>query len=135
MLARVNLILVALGQAVVGVWGELAPHGFYDQFPWVFGQHWVVTMGPYNEHLVRDYAAAELGLTVLLALAAHWYERRLVIAAGVAFLVATVPHFLYHLTTTSMLSTTGNVLSLGSFVLEIVTVAAVVLAHVQRSQR
>jgi hypothetical protein len=130
---RVNLVLVALGQALVGVWGELSPHGFFNSFPWIFGQHWVRMLGVYNEHLVRDYAAAELGFAVLLLCAARWFERRLVLVAGAAFLVATLPHFIYHLTTTSMMSTTANVLSLGSFVGEM-AVVALVMADVARSQ-
>jgi alkylhydroperoxidase family enzyme len=31
-------------------------------------------MGPYDEHLVRDFAAMELGMAVLLACAAIWFE-------------------------------------------------------------
>jgi hypothetical protein len=120
--ARVLLVLVAAAQAEVGLWGELAPHSFYASFPG-FGRHWVSVMGPYDEHLVRDYAASELGFAVLLVCAAIWFERRLVLVAGGAFLAGTVPHFVYHLTTTAMLSTADNVSSLGSFVLEMLAVA------------
>ncbi|MGI8863704.1 MAG: hypothetical protein ACR2JH_04775 [Solirubrobacteraceae bacterium] len=81
-------------------------------------------LGPYNEHLVRDYAAAELGLAVLLVGAAIWFSRRVVLLAGVAFLAATIPHFVYHLTTTSSLSTGDNLASLGAFVLELALVGA-----------
>ena len=68
---------------------------------------------------MRDYAAAELGFAVLLAGAAIWFERRLVLVAGAAFLAATLPHFAYHLTTTEHLSAADNTASLGAFVLEI----------------
>lgn len=118
---RVALVLVAAGQAVIGVWGVLAPHSFYNEFPGA-GHHWVAPLGPYNEHLVRDYAASELGFAVLLAATAIWWERRLVLVAGAAFLVATLPHFAYHLTTTDSLSTADNGLSLGLFAVEIVVV-------------
>jgi hypothetical protein len=119
---RALLVLVAAAQAEVGLWGELAPRSFYSSFPG-FGHHWVSVMGPYDEHLVRDYAACELGFAVLLVCAAIWFERRLVLVAGAAFLAGTLPHFVYHLTTTAMLSTTDNVSSLGSFVLEMLAVA------------
>jgi hypothetical protein len=123
LLARAALALVAAGNAEVGIWGTAAPHAFYSSFPG-FGHHWVAAMGPYDEHLVRDYAAGELGFAVLLAIAAWWLGRRLVLAAGAAFLAATLPHFAYHLTTTAMLSTQDNIASLGSFVVEMAAVAA-----------
>jgi hypothetical protein len=81
-------------------------------------------MGPYDQHLVRDYAAMELGFAVLLVCAVLWFERRLMLAAGAAFMAATLPHFAYHLTTTGMLSTADNVASLGGFVIELALVAA-----------
>ncbi|HEY2770423.1 MAG TPA: hypothetical protein VGI87_07645 [Solirubrobacteraceae bacterium] len=119
---RLALGLVALAQLEIAVWGLVAPHSFFEEFPGA-GRHWVSALGHYNQHLVRDYAAAELGFAVLLIGAAIWFERRLVLVAGAAFLVATVPHFVYHLTTTAKLSTADNVASLGAFVLELLLVA------------
>jgi hypothetical protein len=119
--ARLGLALVGAVQLEIAIWGLAAPHSFFEQFPGA-GHHWVVALGIYNEHLVRDYAAAELGFAVLLLGAAIWFERRLVLIAGTAFLAATVPHFAYHLTTTGSFSTTDDVASLASFVLEILLV-------------
>jgi hypothetical protein len=119
----VPLLLVAVAQAQVGLWGVLAPHSFFTTFPGL-GHHWVVSLGPYNEHVVRDYAGAEIGLAVVLAAAALWPERHLLLTAGVAFLAATLPHFAYHLTTTDHLSTVDNVASLSGFAIEIVLVLA-----------
>jgi hypothetical protein len=131
-LARAGLVLVGLGNAEVGVWGELSPRSFYTTFPG-FGHHWVAVMGPYDEHLVRDYAGCEIGFAVLLVCMALWFaNRQLVLAGGLAFIAGTVPHFVYHLTTTGSFSTADNVASLGSFVLEIVLVA-VVMTTVARS--
>ncbi len=127
---RVGLALVAAGQAGVGFWGLIAPRGFFRDFPGA-GHHWVSALGAYNEHLVRDYAAAELGLATLLVLAAIWFERRLVLGAGAAFLVATVPHFVYHLTTTGSFSTTDNLASLGAFVVELLVVVLAMLSVAQ----
>jgi hypothetical protein len=89
----------------------------------------VSSLGVYNEHLVRDYAAAELGFAVLLLAAAIHFGRALVLAAGAAFLAATLPHFAYHLTTTEHMSTGDNIGSLGGFVFEMVlTLAAMGVA-------
>jgi hypothetical protein len=132
--ARIALALVAAAQAEIGVWGLTAPHSFYATFPG-FGHHWVAPLGVYNEHLVRDYAAAELGFAVLLACAAIWFERRLVLVAGATFLAATLPHFAYHLTTTDHLSATDNTASLGSFVLELVVVAGAMVVVTRQPER
>ena len=50
------------------------------------------------------------------------------LVAGAAFLAATLPHFIYHLTTTGSFSTADNVASLGSFVLELVLVVVAMTA-------
>jgi hypothetical protein len=132
--ARTALALVAAAQAEIGIWGLTAPHSFFTTFPG-FGRHWVAPLGAFNEHLVRDYAAAELGFAVLLACAAIWFERRLVLVAGAAFLAATIPHFAYHLTTTDHLSATDNTLSLGSFLLELMVVAWAMVAVTKQPER
>ncbi len=116
--ARTGLVLVGLAQAEVAVWGLVAPRAFFRSFPGA-GHSWVAALGPYNEHLLRDYAASELGLAVLMVGAAVWFSRRVVLLAGAAFLAATVPHFAYHLTATGSFSTADNAGSLGGFVLEV----------------
>lgn len=131
--ARVALALVAAAQAEIGVWGLVGPRSFFDRFPG-FGHHWVSALGPYNEHLVRDYAAAELGFAVLLACAAIWFERRLVLVAGAAFLAATLPHLAYHLTTTDRFSATDNTASLASFAIEIALVAGAMIASTRQPE-
>ncbi len=119
--ARAALALVAVVQAEIALWGLIAPRSFFTGYPGG-GHHWVVSLGPYNQHLVRDYAAAELGFAVLLLACVVWFERRLVLVAGAAFLAATVPHFAYHLTTTSHLGAVDNIGSLGGFVIELALV-------------
>jgi hypothetical protein len=123
--ARAGLVLVAAAQAEIGIWGLVAPHPLFTEFPGA-GHHWISALGTFNEHLVRDYAAAELGFAVLLIGAAIWFTSRLVLVAGAAFLAATIPHFAYHLTTTGSFSTADNAASLGAFVLEIALVAAAI---------
>jgi hypothetical protein len=129
--ARAGLALVAIAQAEIGVWGLLAPHSLFTDFPGG-GHHWISALGTYNEHVVRDYAAAELGFAVLLICAAIWFERRLVMVAGAAFLAATVPHFAYHLTTTGSFATADNVASLGAFLLELGLVCAAMVTVARR---
>jgi hypothetical protein len=132
--ARVALGLVAAAQAELGIWGLTAPHSLYRDFPG-FGHHWIAPLGVYNEHVVRDFAGTELGFAVLLACAAVWFERRLVLVAGAAFLAATLPHFAYHLTTTEYLSTTDNTVSLGSFLLELMVVVWAMVVVTKQPER
>lgn len=126
LLARGALLLTAAFQGEIGIWGLTMPHSFFTTYPGL-GHHWVSALGPYNEHLLRDYAAPELGFAVLLAAAALWFERRLVLAAAVAFLAATLPHFAYHLTTAGEFSAADNLGTLGGFVIELVLVAGAAL--------
>jgi hypothetical protein len=132
--ARIGLILVAAAQAEVGLWGEAAPRSFYDNFPG-FGRHWVSPIGAYDDHLIRDYAAAEIGMAVLLACAAIWFTRQVVLIAGAAFLAGTLPHFIFHLTTTDKLPGIDNALSLGGFAIEIALVAFAMAAVLRPSRR
>jgi hypothetical protein len=126
LLARTGLTLVAAGNAEVGIWGTISPRSFFDNYPG-FGHHWVSALGQYNEHLVRDYCAAEIGFAVLLAIAAWLLTRNVVLVAGAGFIAGTLPHFAYHLTTTESFKTADNIASLGAFALEMAVVAAVMV--------
>jgi len=110
-MVRIALGYFALSTGYLAVWILAAPQGFYDAFP-TGPAEWVSALPPYNEHILRDFGAAALGLTVLAVLAAVWLERRLVQATAVAFLVYSLPHLAYHLTTTERYSTSDNVQSL-----------------------
>jgi hypothetical protein len=116
---RAGMLLLASASLVVGLWALLVPRSFYDDFP-LPGRDWVSTLGPYNEHLVRDVSALNLALGVLLALAAVLLERRIVQVSLLAYLVYAVPHFVFHLTT-------GHAFSLGDNVANMVTLGVAVL--------
>jgi hypothetical protein len=116
---RGGLLLLAASALTVGLWALLAPRAFYEDFP-LPGRDWVSTLGPYNEHLVRDVGALNLALGVLLVLAAVLLERRLVQVSLVAYLVYAVPHFVFHLTT-------GHAFSLGDNLANMLTLGIAVL--------
>ncbi len=122
---RIGLGYLAFQSAYVAVWILLAPRGFYDTFP-TGPAEWVSPLPPFNEHLLRDFGAAGLGLAVLAVLAAVWLERRLVQATAIVFIVAALPHFAYHVTTTDRLSTADNLQSLTGLFLPVL-VAGLVL--------
>jgi len=126
-LVRLGLAYLALSSGYVALWILLAPRTFYRSFPTGPGE-WVSVLPPYNEHLLRDFGAAGLGLAVLALLAAVWMERRLVQATAVAALVSSLPHLAYHLTTTDRLATADNLLSLTGLALPAVVGVGLLVA-------
>ena len=133
-LIRFALGYLAVTIGFVSIWILLAPKGFYDSFPGG-GTHWVSALPPYNEHLERDFGAAGLGLAVLAALAAYWMERRVVQVAAISLLVAGLPHFIYHLTTTGHYSTGDNIGSLTGLALDVLLPAAILYLVSDGAQR
>lgn len=133
-LIRTGLVVLAIPSIVIAAWSLISPRGFYDNFPGA-GRHWVSALPPFNEHLLRDFGAANLTIALVLLGAAVFCERRLVQVAVVAFFLGTLPHFIYHLTTTDHYSTSDNIWSLGGFVLELVIAAGVWLLTVRAPRR
>ena len=132
-LIRIALIFLVVAIGWLAVWILAAPKGFYDTFPGG-GTHWVSALPPYNEHLERDFGAAELGFTVLAALSAYWMEKRLVQAAAISLFVAGLPHLIYHLTTTSHYSTSDNIASLFGLALDVLLPLAILYLASDRAQ-
>jgi hypothetical protein len=133
-LIRFALIYLTAALGLVAAWILIAPRGFYDNFPGG-GSEWVSVLPPYNEHLERDFGAASLGLAALCGLAAAWMDRRVIQATAIAVLVAAIPHFVYHLTTTEALSTGDNIASLTGLALYALVPLALLYLVSERAQR
>ena len=115
---RIGLLVLALGQGGAALLALFAPRTFFDEFP-VPGAEWVSALPPFNEHLVRDYGASFLALSVL-ALAAAWLaERRLVVVALGVWLVSAVPHLVFHLAHTNSPSGFEGAMSLATLGLNV----------------
>jgi hypothetical protein len=132
MALRAGLALVAAINTFVGAWAAIAPHSFYaNLFPGLGGD-WVSAVGPYDEHLVRDFGEALVAIAVLLWTAAVVGERRLVRVALVVALVQSVPHLAYHLTTTGRLDPLPGITSLVSLAVLVLLPAVLLLATRER---
>ena len=107
------------------------PRSFYDDFP-APGWGWVSTLGPYNEHLVRDYGVMNLALGVLLVSAAFFLERRLAQVALLTYLAFAAPHFLFHATQIHHFSLFHNALQLSTLGF-LVLLPAVLLAFTRKN--
>jgi hypothetical protein len=105
---RVLLVVIAGGNALVGLWATLAPSSFFDDFPGA-GRHWVAVDGPFNEHLVRDVGSLQLALMALAIAALVRPGRYLVQVLAGAELVYALPHLLYHLAHLDLFDTSDKV--------------------------
>jgi hypothetical protein len=92
--ARLALGVLLLSALSIGLTATIAPHTFYDDFPFV--AHWVELLPPYNEHLVTDVGALYLGFSVLFVWAIVTLDRTLVQAVSVAWLLTAGIHLLFH---------------------------------------
>jgi hypothetical protein len=104
--------------ALVGGWALAAPASFYRGFP-VSGHPWVAGLGAYDEHLVRDVGALYLALGVVSGWAVLRPARETGRLAGIAWLVFSLPHLLFHAGHHGVLGAgdaLGSVLALGGTV-------------------
>lgn len=92
---RVGLAFLALTQWAIGAWQLLLPRSFYDNGP-TPGSAWVALVPPYSEHLMRDVGALNLGLAVVLTVAAATLNPLMTRTALVAYLVFSIPHLIFH---------------------------------------
>lgn len=114
---RIGLGYLAFIIGLVAALILISPRGFYDDFP-LGGTAWVSALPPYNEHLLRDFGSAGMGLAILAGLAAWWMDRRLVQAAAISLFFGSLFHAIYHGTTFEHYSTVDNAFSFGGLVLQ-----------------
>ena len=110
--ARVSLAILLLSTASIGLTATLAPHTFYDDFP--FLSHWVDLLPPYNEHLVTDVGGLYLGFTVLFSWAAWTLQPTLVRAVCSAWLLSATLHLIFHATHLEGFGTADGVAEIAS---------------------
>ena len=129
---RSALAALALAGAVSGVWASVSPRGFYEDFPGG-GQTWVAVDGPYNEHLMRDFGALNLALTVVTVVALVTLGRAVVVAAALAWIAYAAPHLVYHARHLDVYDTSDQVSVITALVLGLVLPAVVLVAELRRT--
>jgi hypothetical protein len=127
---RGALLFLLVSGLLVGVWAAVAPRSFFLDFPGL-GHMWAATDGRYNEHLVRDVGDLNLALAVVTGCALVWTTRPVTVAAALAWLVYSVPHFAYHAVNLQVLPGSDRAAELVSLAVPIV-LAVVVLVLVTR---
>jgi hypothetical protein len=128
---RVLLIVIAAGNAVVGLWASVAPRSFFDEFPGA-GRHWVAVDGPFNEHLVRDVGVLNLALMAVVIAAMVRPARYLLQVVAGAELIYSAPHLLYHLTHLDPYGSGDKVALIGSLTVSVIA-PILLLVHSSRA--
>ena len=131
---RVLLVIVGVGNAVVGFWAALAPHSFFDDFPGA-GRHWVAVDGPFNEHLVRDVGTLNLALAAVALAALLRSSRYLVQVLAGAELVYTLPHLLYLAAHLDLFDTSDKVTLMVSLGITVLAPIALLLSSSRTTER
>jgi hypothetical protein len=116
---RAGLLLLAVQAAVVGVWALFVPHGFFADFPGVRGG-WISSLPPYNEHLVRDIGAFYFAFAVLFFWVTMTLDRAVMRVALITWLIAAIPHLIFHFSNGGRLSSLDRALQLGGLALVVV---------------
>ena len=132
-LVRILLVWLSLS-SLIGFWAALAPRSFYDDFPGG-GRSWVSPDGPYNEHLVRDFGALNLALSVLTIAAAIMLVRSLAVVAALAWLAYSVPHLVYHLRHLDVYETSDQIANVAALALAPVLAIAVLVLEARSATR
>jgi hypothetical protein len=96
LITRVALWFLAAEAAAVAVPALLAPSYFYDSFP--LGASWVDMLPPFNQHLISDVGGFYLAFALLFAWAAVTLRRPLIVPVCIAWGIAALVHFVYHVT-------------------------------------
>ena len=89
-LVRAGLALLAGVELTVGLWNQLLPESFYNDFP-------TVSLDPpFSEHYARDFGGATLGIAAVLVIAFIRPRPAFVGIAALAYSLFSVPHFVFH---------------------------------------
>lgn len=97
-------VVIGVIAVLMGAWAFFRPAGFFTDFPFP-GADWVSTLGTYNEHLMRDFGSAQIGLG-LAAIIVGLQRSRIGISAVLwGTVVFGTLHFGYHTGTFGMFET------------------------------
>lgn len=123
------LIYLLIANAVPGLWALFFPHNFFSNFPNLgLGLHWIDTMGPFNDHFIRDIGAFFCALAFLSAYTLTRMEEGTIRLTAYTNIVFALTHLIYHLMMINMFVTmTDKVLGLGSLTFAVIVPIVILL--------
>lgn len=136
-MTRTRWVQVLLGINLVtllplAIWPLASPRGFYDNFPGG-AYHWIDINGPFNEHFLRDFAALNAALVVVLTFALWKPTQALLQAAGLAIAVYALTHAIYHLSHLDVYKSSEKFIATAPLVLQIFMGLAIALLSASRA--
>jgi hypothetical protein len=96
LITRIALLIAAAEAAAIAVPALVAPRAFYDSFP--LGASWVAMLPPFNQHLISDVGGFYLAFALLFGWAAVGLRRPQIVPLCIAWAIAGLVHFVYHVT-------------------------------------
>lgn len=118
---------------VMGAWAFAFPAGFFDDFP-VSGAGWVSALGSYNEHLMRDFGSAQVGLGLTAVMVGVRRSRDGILAVLSGVVIYGLLHLGYHVGTFGMFDTL-SALSQATTLVAFIVIPLLVLWGMHRSRR
>jgi len=118
-------VIVGFSTLAIGLWTFFLPESFFENFP-IEGANWVSTLGAFNEHLTRDYGAAEVGLGLAAIGVGLSGSRMGIVSVLSGYVVFGVFHLGYHLGTFEEFST-ASALTQGFSLATFIAIPAMVL--------
>ena len=103
LVADITVVIGAIA-VLMGGWAFFRPAGFFADFPYP-GADWVSTLGTYNEHLMRDFGSAQIGLGLAGIIVGVRRSRAGISAVLWGTVVFGSLHFGYHVGTFGMFDT------------------------------
>ena len=101
------LALLALAALSVGLPAAFAPDTFYEDYP--FFTSWINLLPPYNEHLITEVGGLYIGFGFLFCWALAKPSRQLILPLCIAWLIAQVLHFAFHISHLEGFTTTDSI--------------------------
>jgi len=103
---KILLAYLIFANGLPGVWALFFPKSFYASFPHLgFGFHWIDSMGPFNDHFIRDIGAFFCALAFLSIYSLHRFEEGTVRLTAYGNIVFSLPHLIYHIVMINMFVT------------------------------
>jgi hypothetical protein len=126
-------LAISAAGAVQGVWAFFFPASFYGDFP-APGADWVSTLGPFNDHLMRDFGSALVGVSVAGLVVAWRRSRDGIAGVLIGFVVFGSLHLGFHLTTSDEFTAASFAAQVAAL-LTFVVIPILLLSVMRRPQR
>ena len=95
---KLLLLYLIIANGIPGIWALFFPHFFYTSFPHLgFGFHWIDSMGPFNDHFIRDIGAFFCALASLSIYTLFRFEEGTTRLTAYGNIVFSLPHLIYHI--------------------------------------